>query len=102
MIDGKTITLGGQTYTLAPTPFVRMVALQSRLATLSSGMSEEGAQALIDGLWHGLRRNHPELERQFVEDNLDATNMTVISNAFAEVNQLGQSGEGAPGESAAG
>lgn len=102
MIDGKTITLGGQTLTLAPTPFVRMVALQSQLATLANGMSEAGAQALIDGLWHGLRRNHPDLSREFVEDNLDATNMPAISAAFAEVNQLGKTEESAPGETPAG
>lgn len=104
MIDGKQITLAGEKYTLAPVPLSGLAAVGEKLALIGTEISAEAAGALVECVWRGLRRNHPEVTREFVDENIDTRNSAEIIAAFVSVNGFvpKDAGEGAAGEAMAG
>ena len=82
----KKVTLGGVEYTLSALPLIGLSVIGNKLDLIGDANSAEGIQALVDGIWYGLRRNHPEIERETVEWNIDTQNFAEILKAFTEVN----------------
>lgn len=86
MVDGKSINLGGQDYVLPPCPLSGLAKLGDRLKLIGTGMSEEAIESLTDGIFFSLRRNYPEIKREFVHDNIDLLNIHAVVDAFIAVN----------------
>lgn len=86
MVEGKEIKLGGKEFVLPPIPLSGLAKLGDRLQQIGTGMSEEAISSLVDGIFYALRRNYPDMSRDFVADNIDLMNANDVLNAFVEVN----------------
>ncbi|MDD5247817.1 MAG: hypothetical protein PHY45_02460 [Rhodocyclaceae bacterium] len=99
MAEGTAIKLGGQVFTLSAVPVVGIKAIGlDNLKLIGMGISDQSIDALIGAVYYGLKRNHADMTREFVEMNIDALNMEEIVSAFAAVNRPKTAQEGAPGE----
>lgn len=101
MVEGKEITLSGKVYTLPPIPLIGMAKLGPRFSSIGKDFSEDSVGALADAIFFSLKRNYPEISRDLVEQNIDLTNLTEITTAFVEVNNLTEakpSGEAPAGQ----
>jgi hypothetical protein len=98
MASGKKITVGGQEFTLSAVPAIGLKKIGPRMQLIGSTASEEAIDALVDAIYYGVKRNHPEAERDHFEWNIDVTNVQELVEAFAEVNTVAPRAEGAPGE----
>jgi len=98
MVEGKTIVLGGQAFTLSAVPAVGLKKIGPNLQLIGSDFSEASIDALVDAIYYGVKRNHPDVTRDFVEMNIDVTNIGEVVDVFAEVNTVKRRTEGAPGE----
>lgn len=90
------VTLGGKEFTLSPVPAVGLKHIGPKIKLIGASDSEDAIDALVDGLYFGIKRNHKDVDREFVEWNLDVTNMRDLIEKFVEVNTAGvapQSGE---------
>ena len=81
------INIGGKNFELSPVPLVGLAKLGNRIGLIGQEFTDDSAQALIDGVYYGIKRNHPEVEREFLEWNIDASNLKEILSAFIEVNK---------------
>lgn len=86
----KTIVLGGEKFRLLPCPAIGLKTIGRNFALIGSN-NEAGIDALIDGIWYGVTRGLPSearaaFTREFVEWNIDATNLAELAEAFAEAN----------------
>lgn len=81
------IKIGGKDFQLSPVPLVGLAKLGSRIELIGQEFTDESAQALIDGIYFGIKRNHPEVEREFFEWNIDTSNLKEVLTAFVEVNK---------------
>ena len=96
----KKITLGGKDYTLLPCPAIGLKEIGRNFGQIGSG-SESGIDALTAGIYFGVKRGIPtdkDFTREFVEWNVDATNIEFLTNAFAEVNNAVAAGSVGVGE----
>lgn len=103
MSQGEKITLGEREFTLLPCPAVGLKAIGRNFREIGTN-SEAGIDALIDCIYYGIKRaapNDADITRDFVEWNLDATNMEPLSIVVAQVNKAANKDE-AQGEAAAG
>lgn len=97
------ITLADREFTLLPCPAVGLKTIGRKFEKIGTG-SEEGLDALIDGIYFGIKRGIPndhEFTREFVEWNVDATNLTDLTEAFTTANNAVRKAsdtEAAPGE----
>lgn len=94
----KKITLGGKVYTLHPCPAIGLKAIGRAFADIGEN-SEIGLDALIDGIYYGVRRGiqgDPEFTRDFVAWNIDSLNISELTQAFAEVNGATKKTPGEP------
>ena len=87
------ITLGKKEFELSPIPLKGLVALEGRLHLIGKDFSQDSADALVDGIYYGLKRNHPEIDRELVELNIDATNLNQVLTAFVQVNNFAKAAE---------
>lgn len=93
-VDGVEITLNGEKYTLPPLPLVRMPKIK---AIMEGGdMSDEFVDTFADAIHWSLLRNHPDLDRGVVADNLDMTNWKDVLAAFMKVNGFEPNKENQP------
>jgi len=83
----KKVTLGGVEYTLSALPLIGLSAIGKNLDLIGDNNSADGVQALIDGIWYGIKRNHPDVPREIVEWNIDTHNYKDILEAFTLVNK---------------
>lgn len=98
----RKITLGSNEYTLLPCPAIGLKAIGRNFSQIGTN-SEAGIDALVDGLYFGVKRGIPgdkEFTREFVEWNVDATNLDELVSAFADVNSAARRGTD-PGEAPA-
>lgn len=97
----KKITLGGQDFDLLPCPAIGLKEIGRNFTQIGLG-SEAGIDALITGIYYGVKRGLPSEDkaftREFVEWNIDSTNLEELAAAFSEVNNAAKSGVDAPGE----
>jgi len=80
-----TLTIAGKEFTLSPVPLAGMEKLMQALDGEPS--VADTFKVLIDSVYFGVKRNHPEVEREFFEWNIDATNVAHILKAVSEVNK---------------
>lgn len=101
----KTITLAGQSFQISALPIIGLKVVGPRLHFIESigtgDWSPEAVDALVDGVWYGVKRNHPEVTREFIENNIDIHNMKAVLDAFAEVNTAPKSRGASSGKSQA-
>ena len=95
------LTIEGLTFTVAPTPLVYM-ADPLEVWRTKGARSKEGLQALVEALFHGIRRAKRLDEKSggitldFLTDNIDGHNADEIFRIFAELNQLVPKADGGP------
>lgn len=82
----KIIQIGGQQLTLRPVPAIGLQKIGERIRLIGSNASPEAIDALIDALWYGCRRAHPEVKRELFEWNIDTHNFHEMLEAFIAVN----------------
>ena len=100
MMSERKIHLGGKEFTLLPCPAIGLKEIGRNFSQIGTG-SEAGVDALTNGIYFGVKRGIPtdkEFTREFVEWNVDATNIEELTNAFAEVNNATPSGGSPQGE----
>ena len=68
----KKVTLGGVEYTLSALPLIGLSAIGKNLDLIGDNNSADGVQALIDGIWFGIKRNHPDVPTHNYKDILEA------------------------------
>lgn len=93
------ITLGGRELNLLPCPAIGLKAIGRNIQEIGTG-SEAGIDALIDGIYYGIKRGAMDDEtvtRDFVEWNIDSTNVGCLTEAFVKANGLSQA-EASKGE----
>lgn len=103
MANSKKIALGGKEFTLLPCPAIGLREVGKDLALIGSA-SESGINALVTAIYYGVKRGIPndqEFTREFVEWNIDVTNLNEMAEAFAEINRVNQPQEASSGEAPA-
>lgn len=93
-VPGSPITILGVEYTLAPVPLIKMPEVQPLLKGGNFMTDASYTSALVSGIFFGLRRNHPQVTREMVEDNLDNTTLKPWMHAFLEANGMQSGGTG--------
>lgn len=101
MPNGKEIMLGEKKYSLLPCPAIGLKAIGRNFSLIGSA-NEVGIDALTDGIYYGVKRGLPkddtEFTREFVEWNIDPTNLEELAQAFADVNNAVKAGASPSGE----
>lgn len=88
-VDGVAIVLGGRNLTLPAIPLVAMPRAQPFFSGSADPMTDAGyQQALVDIVYLSLKRNYPDIEPQFVADNVDLANFTTLITAIMTANKL--------------
>lgn len=98
-MSGEQIRVGDRDFTLLPCPAIGLKAIGQKFAEIGTG-SEAGLDALVDGIYYGVKRGAPTdatITRDFFLWNIDATNAADLTLAFARANNAVQK-EVAPGE----
>ena len=80
------ITIADQEFTLSSIPLVGMVKIINHIDKVGQEFNADTVDALIDGLYFGVKRNHPEVNRELFEWNIDASNIGVLLKAFQDLN----------------
>lgn len=99
MSEGRKITLGGREFNLLPCPAIGLKTIGRNFTELGS-MSETGIDVLTDAIYYGIKREARDdatITREFVEWNIDATNVQALTEAVVAVNQAVEKGA-TPGE----
>lgn len=94
------VTIGNITFDLAPTPISKFI---EALPVIGRGCeTEEDVKAVLGAVFWGARRaggNGAGLTREWLEDNVDSSNFSMVLDKLAEVNLLRKRKEkNAPGE----
>lgn len=97
MANSKEITLNGKTFTLLPVPLAGLKKIGPNLDKIGKETSAEAIDSLIDAIYYGVKRSHPDVTREFFEMNIDSLNVRQLTADFAEVNTPPKQ-EDAPGE----
>lgn len=84
---GQRLELGGRTYIVPAMNAGTIEDFEDRIAALEQGREPRPAMLVVDLLHRCLRRNYPDIDRDFVRDHVDLDNWCEI---FAMV--MGQSG----------
>lgn len=97
MIKGEKIELGGGEFTLPPMPLA--IVDTEEFGTLMAGCENPVAdkiyrESLTFVLHESLKRNYPEITREFVGVNLDMRNIREIPAALLRANGLSAASEG--------
>lgn len=88
MSQGEKITLGEREFTLLPCPAVGLKAIGRNFGQIGN-LSDAGIDAITDCIYYGIKRTAPDdatITREFVEWNIDATNLEALAEAAARVN----------------
>jgi hypothetical protein len=103
MAKAKKIILGEQEFNLLPCPAIGLKEIGRNFGAIGSS-NEAGIDALVSGIYYGVKRglgkDDTSFTREFVEWNIDTTNLELLAQAFADVNDAVKK-EGAPGEAQA-
>ncbi len=97
MTTEATVTLGGLTFPLLPTPMAKLAPLFPALERMDpTGASTDGLAAAVEALavalYHGIRRGGGpgrEITQEWVAEQIDMLNMAEIFRVFASVNGIG-------------
>ena len=95
--DGIELALGGHALVLPPLSFKSFKVCKARLQAISEGAIDDPEQlqeAFVDVIFSALRRNHPDFDREALEDILDWRSAPAI---FAQLMELSVPA-GPPGE----
>ena len=98
---GNTVDLAGRNWTMSPLNIVGLKALGARINHLGEGLTPEALDALVVATYHSIRRVHPEITLELVEEHVDVLNMPGVLAVLSRVNQFetGTSqGEGSPAQ----
>lgn len=98
LIDGTTVRMAGQDYTVPPLSFKQLRNLRGtfeQIASVKDGAipTDEQIGAMIDIVHAALTRNYPELTKEQVENMIDLKNMQTIVTAIMGVSGLLDAGE---------
>lgn len=89
VVPGEEIELGGKRLVLPPIPLVKVPDLSIMFEVVEKPFSNKSyIQAVADALYYSLRRNYPDIDPQFIVDNLDMANHNIIAEALVKVNGL--------------
>jgi hypothetical protein len=83
MIEGITITFGEREFTVPPAN-MKTVKAWLKANTEIAPNTLEYFEAVTDFVFNTLRRNYPDLERDFVDEHLDGRNRNVVLKAIAD------------------
>ena len=98
LIEGTTVTLGGQSFVMPPLNFKALKKYLPAIGKFQSNkVTVEQMGLMTEVIQSALVRNYPDVTQDFIEENLDLRNMTGIFEAA--MNQSGlepQKGEEQP------
>ena len=104
MTRGVRIILDGKEFDLLSCPAIGLKEIGRNFTAIGS-TSESGIDALTAGIYYGVKRGLPRddvsFTREFVEWNIDPTNIEALSQAFADVNSAVVAGGAPKGEAPA-
>jgi hypothetical protein len=87
LVDGEAITLGKQALVLPPIPLVKVPTLEPIMSGHPNPLSSpEYVEAFMGGLYWSLRRNYPDINREWVENQVDLVAFPVLLDKFLVVN----------------
>ena len=92
----KTIELGGKTWTVRPLNIKALKVLGDRVFRIGE-MTVEGYDAIVDVLFYGIKREHPEIDRDLIEEWVDFPRLAAVAKLLMEVNGF-VSKDAVPGE----
>lgn len=89
-VKGIPLEIGGTTFIVPPLPLGALEHLLPRINNYqkSSSMSMDDVQVVIDSAHAALKRNYPDMERDFVADSIGLENMQEIMEAVMDVSGL--------------
>lgn len=90
LIDGVTIKIGVKEYTVPALNFKQIRTLMPKiqeLTNIGATMNEDQMDNVFTVIHAAVSRNYPELNKDFLEENIDMNNVKPIINAI-----MGQSG----------
>lgn len=83
MISGKKIPLGDREFTVPPANFGTLLAFDEMKKTYQPGDTEY-TLGMIDFIHSTIKRNHPDVTREFMLEHLDPRTMKEAFDAIAE------------------
>jgi len=87
-IQGIPVTISGVTYMVPPLNLASLKALETRLTTFKGGVDPESVDVVIECTYAALKRNYPEITKEWVADILDLGNMQDVMTAVMDVSGL--------------
>lgn len=92
LVPGIEIQLGGRTLTLAPLNFAALETLMPQITGWTGGVDDASRSTVVDCVLASLKRNYPDITREFVLEYLDVANMLDIMAAVMDVGGLKRKG----------
>lgn len=88
MIPGIPIVLGGTEYIVPPLNLASLEMLQDKLGKFSGGVDADSVKTVLDATLAALRRNYPDMKRDFLAEHMDVANMSDVMKAVMDVGGL--------------
>lgn len=106
MIEGSVeVSIGGETFMAAPLNWKSLKKLLPKVGTISVATAADPAtlDTMIELIGDSLRRNHPQITNEFLEESLDGRNAPGVATAVMRASglQRAEAGEQKPVENGA-
>ena len=85
---GIPIVMDGEVYVVPPLSLGAMEQMQERLDDFEGGTDPKSIRTVIDATHEALKRNYPNIERDFIAENLDLGNMDEFMRAVMDVSGM--------------
>lgn len=85
---GITVEMDGKTMVVPPLSLGAMEQMQARLEAFEGGTDPQSIRTVIDATHEAMKRNYPEITREFIAENLDLGNMEDFMRAVMDVSGM--------------
>lgn len=87
-IAGVKIQLDGKMYVIPPLSLNSIQKLGDRLGKFNGGANVESVELVIDSAYMALKRNYPDMDREWLGENIDLGNMMDVMQSCMDVSGL--------------
>lgn len=85
MIPGIEINFGDESRVVPPLNLATLERMQKRLLEFKGGIDPDSVATVIDAAHSALKRNYPDVTREWVAENIDVGNMSDVMSAVMDV-----------------
>lgn len=85
---GVKIDFGGEEYVCPPLSLGSLEVLQDQLEKFTGGADSESVKTVIDATFAAMKRNYPQITREFIAETVDLGNMQDVMLAVMDISGL--------------